>query len=272
MIEAGKVCSAGGALGPVVEVLGVKITNITRSQAIAAMDAWIANKPRTTHTISIVNAHTLNLAYEDPGFRLRLNESSAVFGDGSGVRLGARMKGVRMVDNLVGTDLIPEFIAAQLDAGRSYYLLGGAEGVAERAVERLRADFPGICIKGCQHGYLDENTSAGAVARINEAAPDMLLVAMGNPIQETWIHNHAATLCVPVCVGIGGLIDHWAGNLKRAHWWVRKLGLEWLQILLQQPGQKWRRYILGNPRFVARCIADSLFTKKPPLGDEAGGR
>jgi len=60
---------------------------------------------------------------------------------------------------------------------------------------------------------------------------------------------------VPVSVGVGGLFDHWAGNLKRAPGWVRRFGIEWVQLLLQQP-HKWRRYVLGNPKFVVRALRD----------------
>ena len=77
---------------------------------------------------------------------------------------------------------------------------------------------------------------------------------MGNPLQEQWIHDHRAALRVPVSIGVGGLFDHWGGNLRRAPLWVRRLGFEWLQILLQQPGRKWRRYLLGNPKFLARAF------------------
>jgi len=81
----------------------------------------------------------------------------------------------------------------------------------------------------------------------------VLLVAMGNPRQESWIHQHRAALRVPISIGVGGLFDHWAGRLRRAPGWVRELGIEWMQILLQQP-HKWRRYVLGNPKFLARAV------------------
>jgi N-acetylglucosaminyldiphosphoundecaprenol N-acetyl-beta-D-mannosaminyltransferase len=82
----------------------------------------------------------------------------------------------------------------------------------------------------------------------------LLLVGMGNPLQEQWIDRNLTRLHVPLCMGTGGLFDHWAGNIKRAPRWVRRLGCEWLQLLLQQP-HKWRRYLLGNPAFLYRMAA-----------------
>jgi len=99
---------------------------------------------------------------------------------------------------------------------------------------------------------------------INRAAPDMLLVAMGNPLQERWLHAHLPALRVPVSVGVGGLFDHWAGNLRRAPVWVRRLGIEWVQILLHQP-HKWRRYVLGNPKFIVRAVREARRPKMAAL-------
>jgi N-acetylglucosaminyldiphosphoundecaprenol N-acetyl-beta-D-mannosaminyltransferase len=79
---------------------------------------------------------------------------------------------------------------------------------------------------------------------------------MGNPMQEQWIHGHLPMLEVPVSIGVGGLFDHWGGTLRRAPLWVRCLGIEWVQLLIQQP-HKWRRYVLGNPKFVCRALSDA---------------
>jgi N-acetylglucosaminyldiphosphoundecaprenol N-acetyl-beta-D-mannosaminyltransferase len=217
------------------------------------MEGWIRARDRRAHAVFIVNAHTLNLASEDPEYLRILNSADVVFGDGTGVRLAARLKRVHLKDNLVGTDLIPELMNTTLDRAYRYFLLGGAPGTPERAVARLRSDYPGIRIAGHHHGFVSGPDSHAVVDLINASAADVLLVAMGNPLQERWIDDHRSELHVPVCVGVGGLFDHWAGNLKRAPVWVRTMGIEWTQILLQQP-HKWRRYVLGNPKFVYRAL------------------
>src|SRR5262249_42842994 len=141
------------------------------------------------------------------------------------------------------------------DRGYRYFLLGGSPGTPERAATLLERDFPGIHIAGHCHGYVSLGEARDVVATINRARPEMLLVAMGNPLQERWLHDHLDALRVPVSVGVGGLFDHWAGSLHRAPLWVRRLGIEWAQLLLQQP-HKWRRYVLGNPKFIVRAIRD----------------
>jgi len=240
---------------PMVDVLGVPVTNATKEEASAMFDGWIGRGDGRCRGVYIVNAHTLNIAAADPSFLEVLCAGDVVFGDGTGVRIAARMRGMRMRDNLVGTDLMPYFFASRRERGYRYFLLGATDDTVQRAAGYLRTQFPGMKVVGARHGYVSPGENASVVREINAATPDVMLVAMGNPIQERWIHDNRAALHVPVTVGVGGLFDHWGGNLKRAPLWVRRIGFEWLQILLQQPGLKWRRYLLGNPKFIALAVA-----------------
>jgi N-acetylglucosaminyldiphosphoundecaprenol N-acetyl-beta-D-mannosaminyltransferase len=156
-----------------------------------------------------------------------------------------------MKDNLVGTDLVPDIFTATAGRGYRYFLLGANRDSIECAARHCESSYPGWELAGYSHGYLDEEATSQVIERINAARPHLLLVGMGNPKQEQWIHRYRDQLRVPAAIGVGGLFDHWAGNLNRAPLWVRKLGYEWLQLLLQQP-HKWRRYIVGNPKFLFR--------------------
>lgn len=244
-----------------VTVLGVNIRNCSKRDAVLEMEAMITQRPRRSSAIYIVNAHTLNLATEDPEYKSVLNNADVVFGDGTGVRWAARSRGVTMQDNLVGTDLIPQLFQETAGKGYGYFLLGGDEATIERAAASAAQQFPGWRCAGFHHGYIDDpGLTASVVEKVNASSADVLLVGMGNPKQEKWIDAHLAELQVPVCVGVGGLFDHWAGNLRRAGGWVRAHGFEWLQLLFQQPS-KARRYLIGNPLFlwrIARLRRDDL--------------
>jgi len=233
-------------------VLGVRIANMSQPEAIETMEAAINAEDGRSRALYIVNAHTLNLGHEDPSYRRVLNSGNLVFGDGTGVRWAGRVQGVTMRANLVGTDLVPELFRTTAGRGYRYFLLGATAETIALAAREAEKRFPGWELAGHHHGYVIED-SADAIERINAAAPHVLLVGMGNPLQERWIHDHLHELRVPLSVGVGGLFDHWGGNLSRAPGWIRHLGVEWLQILLQQP-HKWRRYLLGNWQFVARML------------------
>ncbi|HYD50876.1 MAG TPA: WecB/TagA/CpsF family glycosyltransferase [Terriglobales bacterium] len=241
-----------GLRARVLNVLGVQIIDTTKAHAIELMRTWIDSFRGRPRSIFIVNAHTLNLAWEDPEYRRILNSSDVTFSDGTGVRLAARLEGVSLRDNLVGTDLIPSLMERYPGRYR-YFLLGGPKGKAERAAEGVERLIPGARIAGVHHGFISENERGAAIERINAAQPDVLLVGMGNPHQETWIHHALPRLRVPISVGVGGLFDYWAGELERAPLWVRRLGVEWCYIMLHHR-HKWRRYLLGNPKFLWRAL------------------
>ena len=242
-------------------IMGVTVTDVTRPRAIELLSEMIRRRDGRTHTVFFVNAHTLNLAAVDPEYRRVLNSADHVFGDGTGVRWATRLQGARMRGNVNGTDLTPELFAATAGRGYRYFLLGADEATIHRAAKHAEKTFTGWTQAGFHHGYLtDPEASAEVIRQINEARPDVLLVGMGNPIQERWIREHRHELKVPVCIATGGLFTYWAGDLNRAPRWLRRIGWEWLGILLQQPS-KARRYLLGNPLFLGRALKDAWKTR-----------
>jgi len=225
------------------------------ADAVAQAERWLAEPDGPTRVVYFVNAHTLNLACEDAPYRSVLGTADVVYGDGTGVRWAARMlHGARLADNVNGTDFIPALFAAQAHHGYRYYVLGGTEEQNQRAAAHASRTFHGWTLAGHHHGYLDAAASARVVEAINDAKPQLLLVGMGNPGQERWLHAHRLQLRVPLCVGVGGLFTYWSGHIDRAPAWTRRIGFEWVHLLLRQP-EKGRRYLLGNPLFLARVAA-----------------
>ena len=237
-----------------VRVLGVDIGNVSQEEALAQIETWLgaSTSDSAAKSIFIANAHTLNLSAQNPRFRATLNSASVVFGDGTGVRWAAKFRGTRMRDNLVGTDLMPALFRQTANKGYRYFLLGATPTSISKAASYCSNTFPGWEQAGFHQGYLSDEDAPGVIQKINDSNVDLLLVGMGNPIQEQWIEKYQPHLNVKICVGVGGLFNHWAGDLTRAPLWVRKLGCEWIQLLLQSPMKKARRYLIGNPLFLYR--------------------
>ena len=235
-----------------VTLLGIRFDRLSRGEVHALLTSAFGR--REAWKIFIANAHTVNLAWTDAAFRRVLNEADLLLNDGTGVGLASRMAGRPFPDNLVGTDLVPELCDRAMSRGVGVFLLGGLPGVPERAAERLGRQFPSLRIDGAHHGHFASSENSRIVEAINRSGAGVLLVAMGNPLQEIWIHENAARLRCDLCIGVGGYIDHLAGRLNRAPLWMRRAGIEWLHILMSQP-HKWRRYVLGNPLFLARALA-----------------
>jgi len=243
------------------ELFGVRITDVSRGRAVELLLDMIAHRDGHTRSVFFVNAHSLNLVHRDEDYRRVLAGADYVFADGTGVRWAARFKGVRLRDNVNGTDLMPELLGAPPTAGRRYFLLGGDEETIRRAAEHARRSFPGWQLAGYHHGYVvDPQSSSEVIRTIHAARPDMLLVGMGNPLQEKWITRYRGELGVPLCIGVGGLFDFWAERFGRAPLWLRKLGHEWIWRLLQDPKSKACRYLIGNPLFLWRAFRQCRYS------------
>jgi exopolysaccharide biosynthesis WecB/TagA/CpsF family protein len=230
-------------------VLDVPFTLCSFPQAVERIREMISTgRP---HHVVLANAHTLNLGWEDAAYRRVLQEADLVLRDGVGVELAARLAGRDAGHNFVGTDFIPALLESVAPLEVRVFLFGAEAGIAERAADALRARARNVRVVGTEPGY---GVFARAAARVRAARPHVLLVALGNPAQERWIHEHRELLGVPVSIGVGALFDYLAGRVRRAPSWVIRFRAEWLFRLVVEPRRLWRRYVMGNPRFVWRLL------------------
>ena len=168
-----------------------------------------------------------------------------------------------MRENVNGTDMFP-LLCARLNAraGR-LFLLGARQEVVQGVARWVRANYPEVVLCGVRDGYFSRNASV--IEQVNQARPDVLLVAMGAPKQEAWIANHRHQLKAKVCIGVGGLFDFYSGRTPRAPLWLREIGLEWTFRLYQEPGRMWRRYLIGNIIFIVRVLRERFGSSPSPL-------
>ncbi len=235
-----------------VDCFGVAVTSSTFAQVRSWFYAAVASRGVYPRVMYFANAHTMNLAWTDESFRDVLGRADVVLNDGIGLDLYGKLAGRRFDENLNGTDLLPRlFAAADAASPLRVFLYGAAPGRAEKAAKNIEARFPNVRVVGVTHGY--ERTSV--VEDINEACADVVLVGMGNPVQERWIDENKYLLDVGVVVGVGALIDFLSGEVSRAPAWIRKARCEWIYRLLREPKRLFGRYVLGNPAFLARTVA-----------------
>ena len=142
------------------------------------------------------------------------------------------------IQRVAGIDLASAACAQAAVNGHRIYLLGASPGVAEAAADALRARYPAIQITGTHHGFFAADEEASIIDGIRHARPDLLLVALGAPRQEQWMHRWLATLGVPVAIGVGGSLDVLAGRVRRAPEWIRSIGMEWMFRALLEP-RRW---------------------------------
>lgn len=204
------------------------------------------------HHIVTVDASMVVMAADDAELRRIVAQADLATPDSTGILWAGRRLGRPFPQRVSGVDIVTRL----LDERRySLFFLGAAPGVAEAAAARVTDLFPGVRIAGCQHGYFGPDDEPGIVAQIRQAAPDVLLVAMGIPRQEKFIDRHRQELGTPVMIGVGGTLDVLAGRVRRAPRWMQRLGIEWVWRILSDPSKIHKVKLL--PVFAWRVIRQS---------------
>ncbi len=234
-------------------LFGVPLVNSDLDGAAKAIVARAARKERSI--IHFLNAHCVNMLKARPDYSRALAVADAVLPDGSGLALAGRMAARTFQANLNGTDLFPHLCRHAAKAGQPLFLLGGAQGVATAVDHSMKQMHPGLQIAGCATGYFSLDQEADLIDRINGSGASILLVGMGVPLQEIWIARNRSRLTVPIIMGVGGLFDYYSNRIPRAPKALRKVGMEWIWRLMQEPRRLARRYLIGNPVFVGHAMA-----------------
>lgn len=239
-----------------VEVLGVGVDPMT----VEKLHEEIGREIRAGGHALVLNAnvHCLNLAYTDPGLRSFLNGAEVVFCDGAGVMLAARLLGRRIPGRITYADWAWRLAYYAATEGFTLYFLGARPGVAEKAAEKLKERYPDLKVSGIHHGYFDRSAGSpeneAVIEKINAAAPDILLVGFGMPVQERWLMENWDRIDARVALTGGAVFDYISGELRRGPPVLTENGFEWLARLLVEPRRLWRRYVVGNPVFLWRVF------------------
>lgn len=200
-----------------------------------------------------MNAHCCNTRRHDPAYARAVAKADLLLADGIGVELAAKMTGQKLTANLNGTDLVPALLEEAAKRGKSIFLFGGKPGVADAAAANLIHHTPNLRIAGTRDGYQGAQHVENVIADINESGADIVLVALGVPMQELWLDQHGHLLNATLCMGVGALFDFLAGAVTRAPAIVRRARMEWAWRLLQEPGRMAKRYLAGNFTFLAHA-------------------
>lgn len=235
-------------------LLNVGLDDSSLSSVLDEFADWLAADAGPMQP-AFVNADCLNRAWTDSSYRNLLDRLPLVLADGSGIRWALRvLHGVRLQDNVNGTDLFPLLCARAVSEGWRLGFLGADSDVVDQLVDKTSQRYPGIRIVYAHDGYFTDVEQSEVVAAIADAKPDILLVGLGAPRQEKWIDANLSQLNAGIAVGVGGLFDFYAEKVTRAPKLIRRLGLEWTWRMAQEPGRLWRRYLLGNPLFLWRAF------------------
>ncbi|MAO19906.1 MAG: glycosyltransferase [Phycisphaerae bacterium] len=243
-----------------VSLFGVRFACITESQSVD----WICDRAESAHGAFIVTANLdhLRRCCVDPSYRAIVEDANLVVADGMPLIWASKIQGAPLLpERVAGSSMTISLCEIAASRGLSIYLLGGDEGVAERAAGVLRERYPKIQVAGyhCPPFGFEKSKEQIDVIRdgLASTSPDIVLVALGSPKQEKLIHE-MRSVCPKACwIGVGISLSFITGDVVRAPEWVQKAGIEWLHRLIQEPKRLFRRYVIQGIPWGLRLMAHS---------------
>ncbi|HOW43223.1 MAG TPA: WecB/TagA/CpsF family glycosyltransferase [Candidatus Omnitrophota bacterium] len=236
-------------------VLNVSYDNLYFKEAVNIAEDILGNgenKSSAKRTIFFLNADCLYKAQKDEAYRGILNGKDLVLPDGIGLGVVSSLLGIRMLDNCNGTEFSPAVLRVAANRGLAVFLLGGKEGVARKAAEMATNRFPGLKVAGVCNGFFANDDDV--VEQVNNSGADILLVGMGAPLQEKWIHKHRAALKPRLCMGVGAYLDFLSGYVRRAPKIMIAIHLEWLWRVFMEPRRMFKRYFIDGAKLFGMVL------------------
>jgi N-acetylglucosaminyldiphosphoundecaprenol N-acetyl-beta-D-mannosaminyltransferase len=232
---------------PRVSLFNYEVDPLTMEEAVSQVLEWTAAPDGLCRFVVTPNVNHTVLLERHAGLRDAYREAGLILVDGMPIYVAARLFGRAVPGRVAGSDLVPRlFDAAERVGGIRTYLLGAGPGVAPRAARQIEAHWPKCRVvgtrsppKGFEH---DRRENDSILNEIEKARPDVLVVGLGAPKQELWVHAHRPRLKASVALCVGAAIDFLAGEKRRAPAWMRHVGLEWLHRAGSEPRRLLRRY------------------------------
>lgn len=239
------------------------VNGLTLDETVEEVHAIVRRGVPTQHVV--INASKINLMEKDERLREIVSSCPLINADGASIVWASRQLGVPVPERVAGIDLFLRLAEESSKCGYRIFLFGATEEVVLKVRRELESRFPGIIIAGTRNGYFKEEDDSSIVREIRACRPDLLFVGFSSPKKEYWISEHLNELGVPFAMGVGGSFDVLAGKTKRAPRWMQRCGLEWFYRFAQEPHRLWRRYIVGNFKFVR------LVSRYKPARRQSGG-
>jgi len=232
--------------------------------AVDVIARWIDDK--CVHYVCALDVHSVMRAQKDPAHNRALCRADMVLPDGMPLVWLSKLRGQKEIERVCGPDLMLRIFEHSTRTGWRHYFYGGSPGVADELEKKAKALYPDLIVAGAEcppFGPMTATELDDAIARINAASPDIVWIGLGCPRQEIWMCENVAKLKQSIAIGVGAAFDFHSGRIKRAPFWMRSAGLEWLYRLLSEPRRLWYRYLYLAPRFVTVCLLDLVQSRLP---------
>lgn len=229
-------------------LLNTYVNNVDMRETINAIESMI--KDGDKHYVVAINVDVVMKIEEDVYLKEITDNADMVLVDGKPLVWIARWHKHPVKAKISGSDLVPILCKVAAKKGYSIFIIGGKDGIADQAKQKLEEKHPGIKIVGTYAPPFGFEKDEGELNKINEiiieAHPDLLIACFGCPKQEKWIYENFKKYDAKISLCAGATVDFLAGNVNRAPKWMSEHGFEWFYRFLQEPKRMFKRYFVDD--------------------------
>ncbi len=244
-----------------IDFLGIPVDSLTMTETISIIENAISNNQRINHVV--INAGKVVSMQNDSDLFESVASCDVINADGQSIIWAARFLGKNLPERVAGIDLMQHLVDLAFRRGYKCFFLGAKEEIVKKVVSIYAEKFGPQVIAGYRNGYFAKNEESEVARQIAESGTQLLFVAITSPKKENFLYEYRDMLSnVNFTMGVGGTFDVIAGYTKRAPGWMQNIGLEWFYRLIQEPKRMWRRYLVGNTKFLWIIFKERLKYKK----------
>ena len=232
-----------------IDFLGIPLDNLSMSETIDRIENSIFNNKQIHHCV--INAGKIVKMQSDKKLQESVISSDIINADGMSIVWAARFLGHNIKERVAGIDLMDNLVRLAHKKKYKCFFLGAKEQVLKKTVDYYSEKYSSQVIAGHRNGYFNNNDEKKLIDQIIKSKANLLFVAITSPKKEIFLNKYKTELkSVNLIMGVGGSFDVISGEVKRAPLFMQKIGLEWFYRFLQEPRRMWRRYLIGNLKFV----------------------
>ena len=240
-----------------ISILNTKIDNYSVNETIALIQETIKKNEQIHHVV--VNAGKIVAMQDDLQLRESVNNSDLINADGQAVVWASKILGKPLKERVAGIDLMERLVEISHENRYKIFFLGAKEDIVKAVVDKYTENYSENIIAGYRNGYFDKEDEPKIAEQISNSGANILFVAISSPKKENFLYENKKLLKdVNFIMGVGGSFDVVAGKVKRAPVWMQKSGLEWFYRFIQEPGRMWKRYLVGNTKFIYIVVKEKL--------------
>jgi N-acetylglucosaminyldiphosphoundecaprenol N-acetyl-beta-D-mannosaminyltransferase len=238
-------------------IFNTNIDNLSMQETLQKVKQAISAKTQLHHVV--VNAGKIVAMQSDVQLRESVNSADIINADGQAVIWASKLLGKPLKERVAGIDLMENLVELAHQKNYKIYCLGAKEEVVSKVVSHYKEKYSPKIIAGYRNGYFTKEEEPKIAKEIAESGANILFVAITSPKKENFLYENRETLkVVNFIMGVGGSFDVVSGLVKRAPSWMQRSGLEWFYRLIQEPKRMWKRYLIGNSKFIFLILKEKF--------------